>query len=503
LPDLRKQSATRIATKGKGTATEGRLGALASARLRLMALYVLLLALGGVIASVALREALIIRVEDRVREQLSQEVSELERLLEQGRDPRTGRPFGSGLTAVFDLYFERNVPNEDEAFASFVEGRPHRTVLSRYPLQRLPPDKLREWRALSRSRAAGRELISGTYETALGQAHYAVLPTRAGRTYGAFVVTLLPAHELDEVEDLQRSGLAITLGVVLLASVLGWFAARRVLEPLAMITTTARSISSSDLRRRVPVLGTHEGAEMAQSFNAMLDRLEAVFEGQRKFLRDASHELRAPLTIAIGQLDVLSDDAVERRRTVELVIDELERAADIVHELRVLAESELPNFVRPEPVDLATLSRELLDKASALAPRTWVLREIGEGSILADRYRLTEAIMNVAENAARHTSEGDEIALGTSADDGEVRLWVKDSGPGVADADRERIFEPFERGRQAVRRYRGGGLGLAIVRAISTAHGGRIELDSQPGEGATFTIVFPRREAGTEAGVQT
>ena len=84
--------------------------------------------------------------------------------------------------------------------------------------------------------------------------------------------------------------------------------------------------------------------------------------------------------------------------------------------------------------------------------------------------------------------------LGTSAADGEVRLWVKDSGPGVADADRERIFEPFERGRHAIRRYRGGGLGLAIVRAISEAHGGRVELDSEPGAGATFTIVFPRRD---------
>ena len=491
-------SAIRVARKGEDAAKGRRLGALTAARLRLMALYVLLLAVGGVVASVALREALVIQLEDRVQEQLTQEVFELQRLLEQGRDPRTGRPFGSDLRAVFDLYVERNVPNEGEGFAFFVEGRPHRMVLSRYPLRRLPLDKLREWRELSRSRAAGREPLSGTYETALGQAHYTALPTRSDRTLGAFVVTLLPAQELGEVEDLQRTGLAITLGVVLLASVIGWFAARRVLEPLALITGTARSISRSDLRRRVPVLGTHEGAEMAESFNAMLDRLEAVFESQRKFLRDASHELRAPLTISIGQLDVLSDDPIERRRTVELVIDELQRAADIVHELRVLAESELPDFVRPEPVDLGTLSQELVDKASALGARNWALRETGEGMILADRYRLTEAVMNMAENAVRHTGEGDLIALGTSAGGGEVRLWVQDSGPGVAHADRQRIFEPFERGRHATRRYRGGGLGLAIVRAISEAHGGRVELDSEPGEGATFTIVLPHRDPSGE-----
>jgi two-component system, OmpR family, sensor kinase len=466
--------------------------------LRLVAFSVLLMAFAGVVASVALREVLTLRLEDRVREQLTQEISELQRLLEQGRDPRTGRRFGSDLGAVFDLYIERNVPGEGEAFASFVEGEPHRRVLSRYPLRRLPPDKRREWRLLSRSRAIGREPFAGTYDTPLGQAQYTVLPTRARQTFGAFVVTMLPADEFEEVRDLERSGFAITLVIVALALLIGWFGARRVLEPLALITATAGSISGSDLRRRVPVVGTHEGAELARTFNAMLDRLEAGLESQRRFLRDASHELRAPLTISIGQLDVLSDDPAERRRTIELVIDELERAADMVHELRVLAEAELPDFIQPEPVDVATLSQELIEKARALASRSWVLSEAGDGVMLADRYRLTEAIMNLAENAVHHTGEGDRIELGAAAPDREVRLWVADSGPGVAHADRQRIFEPFERGRQAIRRYRGGGLGLAIVTAIAEAHGGRVELDSEPGRGATFTIVFPRRDPGEE-----
>jgi two-component system, OmpR family, sensor kinase len=489
-----------LATARRVPRTRASRGALTSTRLRLVVSYVLLLAVAGVASSMALREVLHIRLEDRVRGQLAQEVSELDRLLDQGRDPRTGRPFGSDLRTAFESYFGRNVPSEEEGTATFVEGRPHRAVLSRYPLPRLPASKVREWARLSRSSTAGREPLSGTYETSLGKAHYTVLPVRAGRTSGVFVVSLLPAGELREIGDLQRSGFTITLGVVLLATLLGWFAARRVLEPLRLLTDTARLISRSELRRRVPVVGSDEGAEMARTFNAMLDRLEAVFEGQRKFLRDASHELRAPLSICIGQLDVLSNDRrAEHGRTVELVIDELQRAGDIVHQLRVLAESELPAFVRPEPVDLGSLSQELVDKASALAPRKWELREAGEGTVLADRHRLTEAVMNVAENAVHQTSEGDLIALGTSATNGDVRLWVHDTGPGVGAADRQRIFEPFERGRHAIRRYRGAGLGLAIVRAIAEAHGGRVEFDSVPGRGTTFTIVVPRRETGSEA----
>jgi two-component system, OmpR family, sensor kinase len=460
-------------------------GAFASARLRLMVSYLLLLALAGVAASLALRQVLLLNLEDQVKEQLAQEVLELERLVEQGRDPRTGRPFGSNLGAVFDLYFERNVPNEDEGYVSFIGGRTHRAVLSRFPLGRIPPKQVGAWARLSSSRTAGNHPVYGTHETPLGEAHYTILPIRAGHTQGAFAVSLLPAERLSEISDLQRSGFVITLGIVLLTSVVGWLASGRVLEPLRLLTETARSISRSDLRSRVPVRGSDEGAEVARTFNAMLDRLETAFEGQRKFLREVSHELRAPLTISIGQLDILSDDRrLERRRMVELVIDELVRAADLVQQLRVLAEAELPKFVAPEPVEL--------EKASALGPRRWVLEETGEGTFQADRHRVTQAVMNVAENAVGHTGDGDVIALGTSAENGTVRLWVHDSGPGVADADRQRILEPFERGRGAIRRYRGAGLGLAIVRAIAEAHGGRVEFDSEPGTGATFTLVLPR-----------
>ncbi|HZB79383.1 MAG TPA: ATP-binding protein, partial [Actinomycetota bacterium] len=130
--------------------------------------------------------------------------------------------------------------------------------------------------------------------------------------------------------------------------------------------------------------------------------------------------------------------------------------------------------------------------ATALGPRRWVLDRAGEGPVFADRDRLTEAVMNLAHNAVQHTLPEQTIAIGSSLDDGEVRIWVRDTGSGVPVSDHARIFERFTRGRDAYRRYRGGGLGLAIVRAVAEAHGGRVQLASRLGEGSTFTIVVPR-----------
>jgi two-component system, OmpR family, sensor kinase len=122
--------------------------------------------------------------------------------------------------------------------------------------------------------------------------------------------------------------------------------------------------------------------------------------------------------------------------------------------------------------------------------------------IVADRHRLTEAVMNLAHNAVQHTRDQDAIAIGTALNDSEIRLWVRDTGFGVSESDQARIFERFTRGRDAHRRYRGGGLGLSIVRAIAEAHGGRVELESRLGEGSTFTMVLPRFAAEEAPGGQ-
>ena len=138
------------------------------------------------------------------------------------------------------------------------------------------------------------------------------------------------------------------------------------------------------------------------------------------------------------------------------------------------------------------LIEEIYQKARALASdRQWLLERKGSGAIVADRQRLTQAILNLAQNATQHTQAGDAIALGVSLKQGKVCFWVRDTGEGIPLADKARIFERFARVTNSQRRSEGAGLGLAIVQAIALAHGGKVELFSRLGRGSTFTIVIP------------
>lgn len=171
--------------------------------------------------------------------------------------------------------------------------------------------------------------------------------------------------------------------------------------------------------------------------------------------------------------------------------DELDRMSRFVDDLLLLAKAGQPDFLRLEALDLDVVAEELLHKAEALAAREWRLNaRDAQGRVVADRQRLTQAMMNLAQNASHHTGPDNPIELGAAIEGNEARLWVADHGPGISCAERERIFERFVRA-PAAHRSEGAGLGLAIVRAIAEGHGGRIELDTAEGVGSRFTIVIP------------
>ena len=471
-----------------------RVGVARSVRSRILVSNVVLLALAAILSLVAIRQVLTLQIEREVDVNLTQEVQEFERLFEEGRDPNTGLPFAS-LGALFDRYLSRNVPNNEEAFSFFVDGRLHKQDLSKFPVTRIPAQTLAYWQVLSSRPSRGDGLVSGRFETSAGGAYFQVRRLLFGdagnRTSGAFVVSILPQDERDLLADLQLYGVGALLGVLLIASLITWFVAGRVLTPVRMLTDTAEYISQSNLARRVDVRGASEAADMARTFNAMLDRLENVFRNQREFVEDASHELRDPLTICRGHLELLGDDPEEQKETIALVLDELDRMGRIVDDLQLLAEVEQPDFLRVKEIDAGSFAHDLAAKASALAPRAWKLDHAAEGTISGDPHRLTEAVVNLAHNAVQASMETDTIAIGLALDDGVVRIWVRDTGTGIPLSDQDRIFQRFVRGRGAHRRYRGGGLGLAIVKAIAEAHGGHVELDSRLGAGSTFTLVFP------------
>ena len=173
------------------------------------------------------------------------------------------------------------------------------------------------------------------------------------------------------------------ISVLLIASALAWVVAGRLLAPLRALDETARSISETDLTRRIPVSGNDEIAELARTFNAMVDRLEGAFASQRAFVSDASHELRTPITIVRGHLELLGDDPDERRETIALVTDELDRMSRFVDDLLLLAKAERNDFLRVDEVELGALTDELLDKAAGLGPRTWALEARGEARAAA------------------------------------------------------------------------------------------------------------------------
>jgi signal transduction histidine kinase len=188
----------------------------------------------------------------------------------------------------------------------------------------------------------------------------------------------------------------------------------------------------------------------------------------------------------------MGDDPQEREETVALVTDELDRMSRFVNDLLLLAKAEQPNFLQLETVDVASLTEEIYSKAIALSgDRHWQLDCNSLGTIVADRQRLTQAMVNLAQNATQHTKAGDTIALGCLLTKDSLHLWVRDTGEGIPPEDQQRIFERFARSANSQRRSEGAGLGLAIVRAIASAHGGKIELVSRPLHGSTFTIVLP------------
>ncbi|MGP3954372.1 ATP-binding protein [Nonomuraea sp. 3N208] len=417
-------------------------------------------------------------LDNRVQAELENEVDKLRKYADNNR----------GFTNVGTLlieYLKINSPDRHETFFTIVDGQPHR-VTAIPPLVRLDTDD-----DLVARLATATRTVSGDVETAGGQVRYAVIPVKvtADPRPAHFVVAIFyDAHRDEIVEAVRVLGLS-ALAAMALAGAAGWFVAGRVLAPVRLVSQTAEQISdSSDLTRRLDVPGDDDVAALAGTFNHMLDRLERAFLVQRTFLDDAGHELRTPITVIRGHLELMGDDPADRAETLALVTDELERMNRIVDDLLTLAKAEQPGFLAVDTVELADLTVSVVAKARALGERKWRVDEVAEARVPADRQRLTQALMQLVANAVRHTKDGDLIAVGSAVRDGRVELWVRDSGPGVAPADRERIFSRFTRGAGA---HDGAGLGLAIVTSIAEAHGGRVQVTEAPGGGACFVMSIP------------
>ena len=455
-----------------------------SIRFRLLGWFVLLLALTTAASVLVGRQILYQRVDESIDDELVQESKEL-RALASGIDPQTGEPFGDNVRRIFEVFLERNTPSQNQSLITFVDGRPF--LRSR----QVVPYRLDADRDLVRRWATVESPDRGTVSTPAGTVEYLAIPIRSGgETNGVFVDAWFLDLERGEATPAILGATAIGFVVLVIGSFLAWWLAGRILGPIEDIRNTASSMSETDLSKRIDVSGDDEIAELARTFNSMLDRLEESFRTQRRFIDDASHELRTPITVIQGHLELLEDDPEERRQTLELVMDELNRMNRFVSDLLLLARSQHPDFLNLTTVDVGPLLDETYAKSRVLEERDWRVEERAEGRIVADRERITQAIMQLAQNAVQYTTGSDGIFIGSALQDGWARFWVRDTGAGIPPDEQTRIFDRFTRGR-GLRRSQGAGLGLAIVQSIAEAHSGKIELDSEVGRGSRFTLVLP------------
>ncbi|PXY32940.1 two-component sensor histidine kinase [Prauserella sp. PE36] len=286
--------------------------------------------------------------------------------------------------------------------------------------------------------------------------------------------------------------------VVAAAGILAWTFTSRVLRPLREITDTATRLSVESMGERIGELSTRdELAELAHTFDAMLDRLQAAFDAQRHFVANASHELRTPLSVIRTELDVtLSDehaDEAELRRMAGVVRDATERAEQLVGSLLLLARTDGAGLVLTEPVDLA-----------AVAGTAWrAVRTEAEGRGLRAEFNLAPAITtgdaallervagNLLENAVRHNVDGGWLEVATEQGPRRATLRVRSSGPLIDPATVTELFEPFRRAGVARTARSGAGLGLSIVRAAVQAHGGAVGAEPVVGGGLAVTVHLP------------
>lgn len=316
----------------------------------------------------------------------------------------------------------------------------------------------------------------------------------AGSPYAGVVAAAraqLRAQTLHRLLVAYVIALAVMTGAAVLS---GYWLAGRALAPLRRITATARRVSSRNLGERISLQGpADELRELADTFDGMLERLDAAFESQRHFVASASHELRTPLAIMRTELDVALGDerasADELRAMGDALRDSIDRCERLIEGLLTLARSEALSGLG-EPVDLGELVADCVTDLQGRAQQADVRLDaaVAPAPAYGERALLERMIANLVDNGIRHNVPGGYLQIGTFARDGEVGVRVGNGGPVIAPELASTLVEPF---RRIDRSVPGFGLGLSIVRTVIEAHGGRLKIEAPPDGGLSVTVLLP------------
>jgi len=324
--------------------------------------------------------------------------------------------------------------------------------------------------------------------------------------FGTTTIVAIPLTDVDRTLRRLLVVEALVIGaVLLLLGAAAWGVVRVGLLPLDRMGHTAGAIAGGDLSHRVESTDPRtEVGRLGLALNAMLDRLESAFAARqasedrlRRFLADASHELRTPLASIRGYAELFRMGAAnspqDTAKAMRRIEDEAARMGVLVEDLLTLARLDQVAAAPHTEVDLSRLVGDAVDDARATAPDRPIDSSVdGHTTVLGDAHQLRQVLGNLVRNALVHTPAGTPVEVSARRDGGDVRLEVRDHGPGLPSDDPDEIFERFWRSEGGRERGRGGaGLGLAIVAAIVDAHGGRVAAANAPGGGASFVVRLP------------
>jgi len=401
----------------------------------------------------------------------------------------------TSVDAVLRLAMQQMIPAANESVLGFIDKRPVLVPAVNLPF-RIDKDAALVDRIVAEAHPT--QVVIGTAKSTLGTLRYLIIPVAVAGdpSTGLYVVAYDLDAELGSVADSFQTYIRVALIALALVGLVAWFVAGRLLRPIRLLRdAAAHSSTAADLTERIPVTGRDDVSELATAINAMFYRLQDSARSQRRLLNDVGHELKTPITIIRGHLELLDAGNVsEVEATRALAIDELDRMNTLVSEISLLAASRAPHFVELTEVDIDSLTAAVGAKASALDPtRTWRV-ESASGLALIDAGHITQAWLQLADNAAKYSTPGEPIVIASSVSETEagtrLDLWVRDGGPGIPPDARAQVFERFTR-LESSEGTEGSGLGLSIVSAIAEAHGGTVLLSGAPGKGSTFTIRVP------------
>ncbi|MEM9486772.1 MAG: ATP-binding protein, partial [Cyanobacteria bacterium P01_F01_bin.116] len=449
------------------------IGLLREVRTRILLLYAALM-LGAVGLSIPIFGALLFsEVDARVETGLAEEIEDFQAVYTDWE--ASPNPTLESLTALTEEFVADYIPEDDNFFIVILDGQIQRTNPPTLPTA-IGPDSLvlADWLKIQDNVLFNSRLSD---DPTVGDILYVVQPLQVdGEQRGQFVIAHLSAGEYREATTGIYVFGKVSIGLMALALWLAWLGTGRLLRPVKDLAAATRRISETDLNQRIEIQGTGELADLASTFNAMMNRLQTAFNSQRNFISDAGHELRTPITIIQGHLELMGDDSKEQAETLDIVMNELDRMGRLVNDMVLLMKAEQADFLQPETINIPAFTQAVYDKARTLAQRDWQLQIHAEGQLVADHQLLTGALLNLLNNAIQHTGATDQIVLGCRNSDDWVEFWVRDTGEGIPEVEQSRIFERFARVKHTHRCSEGSGLGLAIVRAIVEAHQGHITL---------------------------